>query len=95
LISDSVRKMKKYARFVNLVKKLVCSYMEFSINLLACRQPSNVPMTTTTSFKDIVWRQNVNMKYSKDNSKERKKRLTSNLREFLKLKKSLINLIVL
>ena len=86
--SNFVRKKKKCARSDNQEKRLVCNSTEFSISSQECRPHLSAHMTTTTSFSDTELKLRDRMRSFRDNTKARKKRLTSSSREYSRPKKN-------
>jgi hypothetical protein len=87
-IFNFVKKRKKSERSRRIEKILVFKCTAFSINSPKCRLSSNEPMTTIISLLDIELKLKSSTNSSKSSMKLRKRRLMTNSKEFLRLRRS-------
>jgi len=82
------RKKKKCARSDNRVKRQESSFTEYSTSWRACRRHLSARMITITLCNGTVLRLRDSMRFCRDNTKQRKRKLMSNSRGFSKLRKN-------
>lgn len=86
---------KKLGKLKRGERRLVFSCMVFSISWLRCRLLSNEHMIITTLSKNTEWMLRNSMKFNRNNTNKRKKKLMNNSSVFSKLKRNSTNSTVL